>query len=44
MNSPIRRHLDTRPVPAGLLDPRFVYDYAKVRADALRAEIARGAK
>ena len=44
MTSPIRRHLDTRPAPAGVLTPRDVYDYAKVRADALRAQIAGGAK
>lgn len=41
---PARRHLDTRPVPSGLLTPRDVYDFAKVRADALRSEIARGGK
>lgn len=42
MNTPIRRHLDTRPVPSGLLTPRDVYDYAKVRADALRREMGAG--
>lgn len=35
----IRRSTDTRPVPQGLLTPRDVYDFAKVWADALRAEI-----
>lgn len=39
-----RRTTDTRPVPQGLLTPRFVYDFAKARADALRAELAGGAK
>lgn len=37
----IRRSTDTRPVPQGLLSPRDVYDFAKVRADALRAEMVR---
>lgn len=41
---PIRRSQDTRPIPAGLLTPRDVYDFAKARADALRAELAGGAK
>lgn len=35
----IRRHLDTRPVPAGVKTPRDVYDYAKKLADALRREM-----
>lgn len=38
----IRRSTDTRPVPQGLLTPRDVYDFAKVRADALRRELEAG--
>ena len=41
---PIRRSQDFRPVPARVLTPRDVYDFAKARADALRAELARCAK
>lgn len=36
---PIRRSTDNRPVPQGLWSPRDVYDFAKARADALRAEL-----
>lgn len=39
MNVHTRRSQDTRPVPQGLLTPRFVYEFAKVRADALRREL-----
>lgn len=41
---PIRRSTDLLPVPQGGMTPRDVYDFAKARADALRAELARGAK
>jgi hypothetical protein len=41
---PLHRSQDLIPIPAGLLTPRDVYDFAKARADALRAEIAAGAK
>lgn len=41
---PLHRSQDLIPIPPGLLTPRDVYDFAKVRADALRAELARGAK
>lgn len=34
-----RRSQDLRPVPQGLLTPRDVYEFAKARADALRAEM-----
>lgn len=39
LRKPARRSTDTRPVPAGVLTPRDVYDFAKARADALRAEL-----
>ncbi len=39
----VRRCTDLRPAPSGLMTPRDVYDFAKVRADALRADIAGGA-
>ena len=38
---PIRRSTDFRPLPTGGLTPRDVYDFAKARADALRAELVR---
>jgi hypothetical protein len=41
---PLRRSTDFRPVPAGGLSPRDVYDFAKARADALRAELAQAGK
>lgn len=41
---PIRRSTDLRPAPAAGLTPRDVYDFAKARADALRAELAGGVK
>lgn len=42
---PIRRSIDTRPVPPGLWSDRDVYDFVKQLADAFRqAEMARGAK
>lgn len=37
---PIRRSTDVRPAPTTGLTPRDVYDFAKARADALRAELA----
>ena len=37
---PIRRSQDVRPIPTGGLTPRDVYDFAKARADALRAELS----
>lgn len=37
---PIRRSTDFRPLPTGGLTPRDVFDFAKPRADALRAQIA----
>jgi hypothetical protein len=44
LRTPIRRATDTRPVAPGLLTPRFVYDFAKARADVLRASIASNSK
>lgn len=38
----IRRSQDTRPIPPGLLTPRFVYDFAKPLADALRLAMGGG--
>lgn len=38
----VRRSTDTRAAPSGTLTPRDVYDFAKLRADALRAELERG--
>lgn len=42
LRKPARRSTDTRPVPAGVLTPRDVYDYAKARADALRLAMESG--
>jgi len=43
MNSlPIRRSTDVRPTPISGLTPRDVYDFAKARADALRAAMGAG--
>lgn len=41
---PIHRSMDHRPAPTSGLTPRDVFDFAKARADALRAELAGGAK
>lgn len=38
---PLHRSQDLIPIPAGLLSPRDVYDYAKARADALRADMGK---
>lgn len=37
---PIRRSTDVLPAPTTGWTPRDVYDFAKARADALRAELA----
>lgn len=41
---PIHRSMDHRPAPTTGMTPRQVFDFAKARADALRAQMARGGK